>query len=161
MDWLRDHLWETWLAAAITLSIAELFSLELFLIMLASGAVAGMVLAVAGAPFLVQALAAAAVSVGMIVFVRKPIAQRLHAGPDLEIGATRLVGARAVVTSEISGLVPGRIRLAGETWTAAADGDTVLKPGEPVEVVEIDGATARVRPATSGELPDPDHPYTG
>ncbi|QYJ05011.1 NfeD family protein [Nocardioides panacisoli] len=155
MDWLRDHLWEAWLAGAFALTIAELFSMELILIMLASGAVAGMVLAVAGAPFLVQALAAAAVSVGMIAFVRRPIAQRLHGGPDLEIGAERLVGERAVVTSEISGLVSGQIRLDGETWSAAAEGDTVLKPGEPVEVVAIDGATARVKPATSGELSDP------
>lgn len=155
MEWLRDHLWEAWLAAAIILGIAELASMELFLIMLASGAVAGMVLAVAGAPFIVQALAAGAVSIGMIAFVRKPVAERLHRGPDLAIGATRLLGARAVVTSEITGTVAGLIRLEGESWTAATDGDTVLKPGEPVEVVEIDGATARVKPMTSGELSDP------
>lgn len=157
MEWLRDHLWEAWLAGAIALTIAELFSLELILIMLATGAFAGMVLAVAGAPFLVQALGAAAVSVAMIAFVRKPIAQRLHSGPDLEIGADRLVGARAVVTSEITAMVAGRIRLDGETWSASTDDNTVLKPGEPVEVVGIDGATARVKPATSGDLPDPDH----
>ena len=45
MDWIRDHLWETWLALAIALGVAEMFSLDLILAMLAAGAVVGMVAA--------------------------------------------------------------------------------------------------------------------
>lgn len=157
MDWLRDHMWETWLAISIALSIAELASMELILIMLATGAATGMLLAILGAPFAVQALAAGAVSVAMIAFVRKPMAQRLHGGPDVAMGTNRLVGQHAVVTAEIAGLMSGQIRLAGETWSASTDTDLVLKPGEPVEVVEIDGATARVKPVVAGELDNPEN----
>jgi membrane protein implicated in regulation of membrane protease activity len=156
MDWLRDHLWESWLAAAIVLSIAELFSMELILIMLAAGAVTGMGLAMAGAPFAIQVLCAAGVSIAMLAFLRKPMARRLHAGPSIATGASRLIGERAVVTAEITSAATGQIRLAGETWTASTEADGLLKPGEPVEVVEIDGATARVKPLISGELNDPE-----
>ncbi len=41
MDWLRDHMTETWLAVAVMLGVAEMFSLDLILIMLAVGAMAG------------------------------------------------------------------------------------------------------------------------
>jgi membrane protein implicated in regulation of membrane protease activity len=153
MDWLRDHLWETWLGVAIVLGVAEMFSLDLFLVMLAVGALGGMVTALFTDAFWAQALVAAAVSVGMLAFVRPSLAKRLHGGPELTLGAAKLVGQRAVVTEEITGHGPGRIRLAGEIWTAAGhDTDEPIEPGQPVEVVEIRGATAYVRPVSPPEL---------
>ena len=41
MEWIRDHLTESWLALAVVLGVAEMFSLDLMLIMLATGAFAG------------------------------------------------------------------------------------------------------------------------
>jgi membrane protein implicated in regulation of membrane protease activity len=39
----------------------------------------------------------------------------------------------------------GRIKLAGEVWSARSlDTDQVFEPGRQVDVVEIDGATAVV-----------------
>lgn len=144
MDWLSDHLWETWLAAAILLGVAEMFSLDLFLAMLAVGALAGMGTALITDAFVVQALVAAVVSVALLGVVRPSLARRFHGGPELTIGHDRLVGERALVTEEISAH-GGRVRLAGEIWSAAAADDTTIAPGAAVEVVEIRGATAYVR----------------
>ena len=36
MDWIRDHLWETWLGLSIVLGVAEMFSLDLIFAMLAA-----------------------------------------------------------------------------------------------------------------------------
>lgn len=159
MDWLRDHLWETWLVVAIVLGVAEMISLELFLAMLATGALAAMVAAILGAPFVVQALIAAGVSVAALGLVRPPLVRRLHSGPDLVLGPDTLIGQRAVVTEAILGLTPGRIKLAGEIWSAVADDpELTLGPGTSVEVIVIQGATAQVRPAgeQAGELPAAD-----
>jgi membrane protein implicated in regulation of membrane protease activity len=42
---------------------------------------------------------------------------------------------------------PGRIRLAGEIWSAQPYDDTVtIEPGETVDVLQIKGATALVHP---------------
>ena len=152
MDWLRDHLTETWLAMAILFGVAEMFSLDLVLLMLAVGAIAGMIASVVGLPFAVQALAAAAASVACLALVRPTLVKRLHSGPELSLGHGKLVGTQGVVTERITGLQVGRIRVGGEIWTAAPYDDTLtIEPGDTVEVLEIRGATAYVHPIPSLE----------
>jgi membrane-bound serine protease (ClpP class) len=58
-------------------------------------------------------------------------------------GAAGLVGARGVVVERLA--PTGRVRVAGETWNAIADG--TLELGAAVVVVELKGLTLRVRPA--------------
>lgn len=150
MDWLRDHMWETWLGLAILLGVAEMLSLDLILLMLAVGALAGVVTAAFDTPVVVQMLAAAAASVGMLALVRPNLIKHLHTGPELRLGHGKLVGQHGVVTEEVSAMEHGRIRLAGEIWSAAPYDDTIrIAPGETVEVFQIRGATAFVHPIPS------------
>jgi membrane protein implicated in regulation of membrane protease activity len=147
MDWLGDNQWAGWLALAAALGVAEMFSLDLILIMLAVGAVAGMLTGLVGGAFILQVLVAAGASVAMLALVRPNIVARLHTGPELRLGHGKLVGQRGVVTEQITSVEPGRIRLAGEIWSAAPyDEDLTIAPGETVEVFEIRGATAYVHP---------------
>jgi membrane protein implicated in regulation of membrane protease activity len=147
MEWLRDHAWETWLGLTIVLGVAEMFSLDLILIMLAAGAVVGMVAAVLDLPIAIQILAASAASVAALATVRPTMVKRLHGGPELSLGHGKLVGRQGIVTEDISGLAAGRIKLAGEFWTAEPYDDTTsIKAGETVEVLAIRGATAVVHP---------------
>jgi membrane protein implicated in regulation of membrane protease activity len=147
MDWIRDHLWETWLGLSVVLGVAEMFSLDLILAMLAAGAVIGMIAAIIGLPVFVQILAALAASIAMLAFVRPAFVKRLHSGPELALGHGKLVGTRGLVTQEITGLDPGRIRVGGEIWTALPyDEHLRIAPGETVEILQIKGATAYVHP---------------
>jgi len=147
MDWFREHLWETWLGLAIVLGVAEMFSLDLVLIMLAVGAVAGMVTGALSGSVVVSLLVAAGVSVAMLGLVRPGLAKRLHTGPELSLGHGKLVGRQGVVTEPITALAPGRIHLAGEIWTAEPyDESLTIEAGATVEVFEIRGATAYVHP---------------
>ncbi len=152
MDWLREHLWETWLALSIALGVAEMFSLDLILAMLAAGAVIGMVAALIGLPIFVQILAALAASVAMLAVVRPTFARRLQGGPELSLGHGKLVGTRCMVTADITGLAPGRIMAAGETWSALPyDENLRITAGETVEILQIKGATAYVHPVATLE----------
>jgi membrane protein implicated in regulation of membrane protease activity len=147
MDWLRDHAWETWLGLTIVLGVAEMFSLDLVLIMLAAGALVGMVAAILDLHIAIQILAASAASVAALAMVRPTMVKRLHGGPELSLGHGKLVGRQGIVTEDISGLSAGRIKLAGEFWTAEPyDDTTTILAGETVEVLEIRGATAVVHP---------------
>jgi membrane protein implicated in regulation of membrane protease activity len=147
MDWLGDHLWSLWLGAAAVLAVAEMMSLDLVLVMLAVGALGGMVAALAGAPVLLQVLVAAVGSIGMLALVRPPVARRLHRGPELRLGPGKLVGRTGVVTAAISVHETGRVRLDGEIWSATPyDESLVIAEGATVEVFEIRGATAVVHP---------------
>ena len=152
MDWLGDHLALVWVAVAILLGITELASLDLILLMLALGALVGALGAIVGAPFVLQAILAVVTSVACLGALRPQLVKRLHAGPDLVQGHSKLVGQRAMVTQRMTGLQVGQIKLGGETWTAAPyDESLVIEPGDSVEVLQIRGATAYVHPIPSIE----------
>ncbi|MFC5729888.1 MULTISPECIES: NfeD family protein [Nocardioides] len=147
MDWLRDHLWETWLAVAIVLGVAEMLSMDLFLLMLAGGALAGMGTALVTENVVVQVLVASAAAVLLMGAVRPPLLRRLHGGPDLVLGPASLVGAHGLVTESIAALSPGRVKIGGESWLAVSPGaEAEIEAGRTVEVIAIVGATAHVRP---------------
>lgn len=147
MDWIQDHLWETWLGLGIALAVAEMFSLDLVLIMLAGGAFVGMLTALLGLPVWATVLAAMGASVAMLALVRPKMAKRMHGGPELSLGHGKLVGVQAVVTHDITGLSSGRIKAGGEEWSALPYDDTLtISAGETVEILEIRGATAYVHP---------------
>jgi membrane protein implicated in regulation of membrane protease activity len=146
MNWLGDHAWEAWLGLAILLGVAELFSLDLILLMLAFGAVVGVLAALLQLPGAVQVIAAAAGAVAMLALVRPGVVKRLHDGPTLVQGHEALVGRTALVVEEISSQA-GQIRIGGEIWTARPyDEDDVIPVGAKVDVFQIKGATALVHP---------------
>lgn len=152
MDWISEHLAAVFLGLAILLGVAELASMDLILLMLAVGALVGMLSALLGAGVAVAVIAAAAASVASLAFLRPSLVKRLHGGPELSLGHGKLVGQQALVTEKISGLEAGRIKLGGEVWSAKPYDDTILiEPGSTVEVLEIRGATAYVHPVPSIE----------
>ena len=145
MDWFRDNMWATWLVIATGLGVLELISMDLIFIMLAGGALVGMVVALVTGAWVVQLLAAIAAALALLVFLRPGMVHRLHAGPSLAIGAEALIGQRAFVLEPMTHTAPGRVKIGGEVWTAQPfDEDDQLEAGASVEVVTIKGATAYV-----------------
>ena len=154
MDWLGDNLWAGWLALAIALGAAELASLDLVLLMLAVGAIVGALSAGIGLPFVLQILLAGGASVAMLALVRPSVVKRLRSGPELQLGHGKLVGRQALVTEDVTSLSPGRVKLAGEIWSAQPyDESLSIKAGETVEVLAIQGATVFVHPVNESLEP--------
>jgi len=152
VSWLLDNMWGGWLALAAVLGIAEMFSLDLVLIMLAAGALGGAATSLVTDLIVVQFLVAVVVSVGMLAVVRPGLARRLQTGPELTLGHGKLLGVQGLVTEQITSLAPGRVRLAGEIWSAQPYDETLtIEAGETVEVLDIRGATAYVHPLPSLE----------
>jgi membrane protein implicated in regulation of membrane protease activity len=144
VEWIRKNPWGAWLAIAMGLGIAELASLDLVLLMLAVGALAGMATDLIGGPVWAQMLAAALASIAMLAFVRPSFVKRLHTGPDLQHGFAGLVGKEGVAVAEVTA-EGGQVKLAGEIWTARPyDEFAVIPVGAKVQVFEIRGATAYV-----------------
>ena len=137
--------WLLWLVAALVLAGVEVVTLDLIFIMLAVGALAGALAAVVTDAVVVQALVAAAASVGMLAAVRPVALRHLKSSRgELRSGVAGLVGRSALVLERVDEH-GGRIKLAGEVWSARSylPGDAI-EPGSTVDVVEIDGATALV-----------------
>lgn len=135
-----------WLIAAVVFGILEVMSLDFVLIMLAAGALAGAGAAALGAPFVVQAGAAAGVAV-LGVFAVRPIALRhLQSGPAALTGIDALIGQKVTVLEDVTA-DSGRVKLGGEIWSAQLEEAwDPLPEGSTGTVVEIRGATAIIRP---------------
>lgn len=139
---MDDWLW--WLIAAVGLGIPLVVTAMPEFGMFAVGAVAAAVAAGLGLGITPQVLIFVIVSVAGIAVVR-PLANRSRAQrPELRSGIDALKGRQAVVLERVDGQ-GGRIKLNGEVWSARAlDSGRHFDPGESVDVVEIEGATAVV-----------------
>ncbi|SCE15207.1 Membrane protein implicated in regulation of membrane protease activity [Streptomyces sp. DvalAA-14] len=136
--------WVWWLIAAVGLGIPLVITAMPEFGMFAVGAVAGAAAAGLGGGIVAQVVTFVVVSVALLVFVR-PIAYRNRQRPEQRSGVDALRGKQAVVLERVDGGAGGRIKLAGEIWSARAlQTGQVFDPGQQVDVVEIDGATAVV-----------------
>jgi membrane protein implicated in regulation of membrane protease activity len=152
-DWLGENSWAIWLSLAFLLGIAEIMSLDLVLIMLAVGALAGAAVAVV-APTLwwLQILVAAGISVMMLLLLRPTLLAKVRNMPGYRSSADKMVGSSGVAISQIdkSG---GEIKVDGQSWSARPySSDVVIEQGTEIEVYEIDGVIAVVYPKY-GQLP--------
>jgi membrane protein implicated in regulation of membrane protease activity len=138
--------WIAWVIAAVTLGVAEYFTLTLAFGLLAAAALVAAVVAGVGGSLLAQVLAFAITGAVGLLIVR-PIARRQMTHPSLvREGSYALVGKKAMVIEEVTG-TQGLIKLSGEVWSARAlDENHVIPAGALVDVMEIEGATAIVYP---------------
>ncbi|WBO67219.1 MULTISPECIES: NfeD family protein [Streptomyces] len=136
--------WVWWLVGAAALGIPLVVTAMPEFGMLAVGAVAAAVAAGLGFNGVIQVLVFVVVSVALIAVVRPIAARHTRQRPQLATGIDALKGKQAVVLERVDGS-GGRIKLAGEVWSARAlDTDRAYEVGQEVDVVEIEGATAIV-----------------
>ncbi|MET8447071.1 NfeD family protein [Streptomyces sp. NPDC005209] len=136
--------WVWWLVGAAALGIPLVVTAMPEFGMLAAGAVAAAVVAGLGLDVVPQVLVFVAVSVALIAVVRPIAARHSLQRPQLATGVDALKGKQAVVLERVDGS-GGRIKLAGEVWSARSlDTDRAYDVGQAVDVVDIEGATAIV-----------------
>ncbi|GHA81300.1 membrane protein [Streptomyces termitum] len=136
--------WVWWLIGAVGLGIPLVLTAMPEFGMFAVGAVAGAVTAALGFGVVAQVIVFVVVSVALIAVVRPIAARHRAADPALATGIDALKGRQARVVERVDA-EGGRIKLAGEIWSARAlDATRTFEPGDEVDVVEIEGATAVV-----------------
>lgn len=145
-----------WLAAGLVLGIVEVVTVDLIFLMLAVAAVLAAGAAVLGVPLVGQVVVFVIAAIILLLLVR-PWARRhlSRSTPDVRTNAQSLVGREAVALTRLTG-VEGRVRLAGETWSARTSDRAEVPAGTHVRVVLIDGATAVVGPLRTVVEPPPD-----
>ena len=148
--------WIAWLIVGVGLIIAEIFTLSFFLLWFGIGALAAALAGMLGAPFVLQFVIFAVVSIALTAMSRTIFANYLSHGDEnsVKMGVESLPGQIGTVTDASKGaLHESAVKVYGSTWTAyPADGETLLEEGEKVEVVSIKGSSIYVRRVTN-ELP--------
>jgi membrane protein implicated in regulation of membrane protease activity len=134
-----------WAIAAVLLAVGELLTPGLFFLgPVAVAAVLACILALLGLGAVGQILGFIVASIASVAVLRPLARSHLHVPPLLRTGTAALVGTKALVLDRVD-VNGGRVRIGGEDWSARAFlDDQVLEPGERVEVVKIEGATALV-----------------
>jgi membrane protein implicated in regulation of membrane protease activity len=140
------------LGVALILAAIEAATVDFVFIMLAGGAAAAAVASGVGVGFPGQVVVAVVVAVLLLLLVRPLIKKRfMVAEASHGIGARSLVGRTGKVIQTVTSN-DGRVKLAGETWSARTpEGDAVCQPGQEVRVVSIEGATVIVTGVTASQ----------
>ncbi|MFL5895657.1 MAG: NfeD family protein [Thermoleophilaceae bacterium] len=136
--------WVAWAVVAAVLAAGEAATAGLVLGPIALAAALAAIVAAAGAGLVFQAAAFIVASVAALGILRPIATRHLHTPAHIRTGAAALIGMRATVLERVDG-EGGRVKIGGEIWSARAyDDDQVIEPGDRVEVLKIDGATALV-----------------
>ena len=158
LDFLVTYSWIVWIALILIFGIIELTTLEFTFLMLAIGSFGGLLSGFAGAPWWVQIIVAAVLSVLLLFALRPALLRRLKRGGDPALSnIDALIGLSGVVTNDFSGNASHAKLANGETWTARLGAvgipgnDRPLVEGERVVVIAIEGATAVVASAERTE----------
>lgn len=145
-EWIAANPWAVWLAIAGALAVSEMATLDMTLLMLSIGAVAGIVVAIA-LPGVIwaQILVAVVVALLCLTLVRPSILKRLHRGVGFRSSIDKVVGSTGTTLREVTAS-GGEVKVNGEAWTARSYDGEPIAAGVPVDVFEIDGLTLLVHP---------------
>lgn len=147
LEWLAGNPWAVWLALAAVLAISEMTTLDMTLLMLSTGALAGFLVALVLPGMIgVQIAVAIVVALLSLLLVRPSILRRLHRGVGFRSSVEKIVGSRGLTLSEVTASA-GEIRVDGETWSARSYDGEPIPSGVEVDVFEIDGVIVRVHPS--------------
>nr|WP_300141514.1 NfeD family protein [Propionicimonas sp.] len=146
MQWLAEHLWVVWMALAALLGVTELLTLDFTLLMLATGALAGgLVALVLPGVLWAQIAVAVVVAIAMLGLLRPTLLRKVRALPGYRSSVDKMIGSPGVAITEITPGSTGEVKVAGEVWSARSVEGTIPS-GTEIEVYRIDGAIAIVYP---------------
>ena len=137
IDYLVQHLWQTWAVVAVICLILELTAGDFFIICFSIGAVFAAVTALFGGGIYLQ-LAAFAVFTLISLFWVRPFAQRyLHKGEDGRVSnADALLGRQGRVVEVVEAGGYGRVQIDGDVWKAVSRSSESIPEGAVVKVTD-------------------------
>jgi len=151
LEFLDSYAWIFWLGLILLFVVIEMLTLEFTFLMIAIGSLGGLISGALGAPWYVQIVVAAILSLLLILTLRPPLLRLLKRGGDpAKSNVDALLGLEGLVVDHVTDSA-GHVKLSnGDLWTARVSPRTEsreLQRGERVLVTAIEGATAIVVPA--------------
>jgi len=144
--------WVIWAALIIVLVAIAMLTTEIEFMLLALGAVGGLIADAAGAPWWLATVIAAVIAILGTFLLRPPLLNALRRSSDpTKSNIDAIVGTTGQVLIQVT-QSGGQVKLAnGETWSArlAAETAPTIGPGEHVRVLAVDGASVVIEPESS------------
>jgi len=145
--------WVVWAALIVVFVAIAMMTTEIEFMLLALGALAGLIVDLLGGPWWLGAVIAAVVAVLGTFLLRPRLLTLLRRNSDpAKSNMDAIVGSTGHVLIQVSE-TGGQVKLAnGETWSARVPegAGVVLEPGLGVRVLAVDGASVVIEPESSG-----------
>ena len=142
---MEKYMLAFWIVMLIAFVIIEASTAQLLTIWFAVGALAALISQMLGADVWLQWLIFVAVS-AVVVAATRPLVKK-YARPKIQpTNADRCIGQTAVVTEDIDNISgKGAAKVNGIEWSARSETGEIIKAGETVTVVKIDGVKLIVK----------------
>ena len=141
-----------WTAITIAAVLVEVFTPQLVSIWFAiAGAICIGLAFVPGLPFWATIIIFAVLSIILLFSLRPTLTKLLNKQKDLKTNIDSLIGknVRMIATSDFDNL--GQARVGDVVWSVKSRDGEVLKEGEVVEIVDVDGNKLIAIPSTKEE----------
>lgn len=138
-------MWKIWLILAGIFLIIEIISVGFLVFWFSIGALIAMV-ASFFIPNTIAQTAIFVVSSTILLFATKPLVKKILPG-DVKTNSFSIIGKIAKVTIDIEPVEgKGQVKIGAEAWSAKSVDDTFIAKDTEVEILEIDGVKAIVKP---------------
>lgn len=140
-------MWQIWLILAGVCFILEIATVGFLIFWFAIAALIACVVSLFTSNIVIQTTIFVVTSILLILYTRK-FAEKISNKDNSITNVGRIIGKEAIVKKEITTTQNGQIVVCGDTWTATLDSSctTPLPEGSSVEIVNIDGVKAVVKP---------------
>ena len=135
-------MWVLWLVIVILLTIIEAMTINLVSVWFIASALVSLFLSFFVSQFYIQFAVFVSLGLALMLITRPFLVKRLTRD-EVKTNLDRVVGMRGIVTEEIKKNKVGEVKVDGKRWSALSD--SVIKEGEEVIIMAIDGVKLVVR----------------
>ena len=139
-------MWQIWLIIAGVCLIGEIMTTGFLVFWLSIGALLSMIVSFFTDNVIIQT-AVFVISSTILIFATKPFVKKFAKTKNVKTNAFSIIGQNGIVTKDIDSInSKGQVKVDGETWSAVGKDDIDIQKGTEIEVLEIKGVKAIVKP---------------
>lgn len=128
-----------WISAMVLFLIVEALTVGLVSMWFAIGSLAAMICALLNVEIWIQIVVFLGVSAFALLLTR-PVAKKFINGKKQPTNADMIIGRECMVTEDIDNFEgTGAVYVGGKTWTARSENGEIIKEGESVRALRIEG----------------------
>ena len=139
-------MWQAWLIIAGLFFVGEIATVGFLIFWFGVGALIAMLVSFFTSNIIIQTTIFV-ISSTILIFATKPFVKKFADVKKTNTNVYSIIGKTALVIKTIDPIHSvGQIKINGEVWTAESENNQVIDEGSEVEILEIKGVKAIVKP---------------
>ena len=139
-------MWQVWLIIAGLFFVGEIATVGFLIFWFGIGALIAMIVSFFTSNIIIQTTIFV-ISSTILIFATKPFVKKFADVKKTNTNVYSIIGKKALVINTIDPIHSvGQIKINGEVWTAESENNQVIDEGSEVEILEIKGVKAIVKP---------------